>query len=186
MELLKPTNENLMSPKATKPLTEWLIHAARYNRSITYGQAKGKLEGECGFSTIPNQRMGIVAGATMNAILKKVPNAPLLNVLLVQTETGLPGAGVAGYLANRYPSRSWLLTDSTLEQPRWQKSVEHEATKVYGYKGWTEVYKRVYGSKLPTTDDHLTGKERGRYWYWWWWWRRRRTEPQEATTQGDP
>ena len=93
MALIPPTHENLESVQATRPLTAWLIHAARSRRTMTYGQAKQRLEGECDFDVIFHVAVGRVAGAAMNRILKYVPDAPLLNVLLVRADSGLPGSG---------------------------------------------------------------------------------------------
>ena len=42
MALIPATNENLESAKATRPLTEWLIHAAGLRRTMTYGPPVGE------------------------------------------------------------------------------------------------------------------------------------------------
>ena len=81
---IRPTNQNLESGRATKPLTAWLIHAAKSRRTMTYGKAKRLLESDCGFDVVFTVAVGRVAGAAMNRILEAVPDAPLLNVLLVQ------------------------------------------------------------------------------------------------------
>lgn len=127
---------------------------------MTYGQAKRRLEGECGFGVIFTVSMGRVAGAAMNAVLEEVPDATLLNVLLVQSGSGLPGSGAVGYLAGRYPDFRWLRRDSAHKDTRWRELVEHEAARVYEYDHWNEVYRRVYGGRLPAADEDLTGKER--------------------------
>ena len=160
MALIKPTYENLESAKATKPLTAWLIHAARSRRTMTYGQAKRRLEGDCGFGVIFTVLMGRVAGAAMNAILEDVPDAPLLNVLLVQSDSGLPGSGAVGYLANRNPDLRWLRRDNAQKDARWRELVENEAARVYEYARWKEAYRLVFGRRLPAADEDLTGKER--------------------------
>ena len=160
MALIPPTYENLESEKATKPLTGWLIHAARFRRTMTYRQAKRRLEGECGFGVIFTVSIGRAAGAAMNAILEGVPDAPLLNVLLVQSNTGLPGSGAVGYLSSRYPNLRWLRTDGALKDPRWRELVEEEAARVYAYDRWNEVYRLVYGRRLPAAEDDLAGKEK--------------------------
>jgi len=160
MALIQPTYENLESAQATKPLTAWLIHVARSRRTMTYGHAKRRLEGECGFGVIFTVSMGKVAGAAMNAILEEVPDAPLLNVLLVQSDSGLPGSGAVGYLASRYPDQRWLRRDTAHKDTRWRELVEYEAAQVYEYDRWNEVYRIVYGRRLPPADENLTGNER--------------------------
>ena len=160
MALTPPTNEYLTSVKATKPLTEWLIHAAKSHRTLTYGQVKRRLEEQCGFDVIFTISVGKVAGATMNAILDEFPDAPLLNVLLVRVNSGLPGLGVVGYLATRYPGRRWLRGDSVEKHTRWRELVEYEATRVYEYKHWDKVYRQIYGRRLPAIAENLKGSER--------------------------
>ena len=129
MALIPPTNENLDSAKATRPLTAWLIHAARSRRTMTYGQAKRRLECDCGFDVIFGPRIGRVAGMAMNAILEHVPDAPLLNVLLVNSATGLPGSGAVSFLARRYPGRRWLRRDGAYKDTRWRELIEDEAVQ---------------------------------------------------------
>ena len=85
MALIPPTNENLESVRATRPLTEWLIRVAKSGTTMTYGLAKQRLEADCGFDVIFPVAVGRVAGAAMNRILEHVPDAPLLNVLLGKT-----------------------------------------------------------------------------------------------------
>ena len=160
MVLIPPTYENLESVQATKPLTAWLIHAARSRRTMTYGQAKRRLEGECGFDVIFPVAVGRVAGAAMNRILKYVPDAPLLNVLLVQSTTGLPGSGAVGYLKRRYPNIPWLRKVGADKGARWRDLIEKEAARVYGYAHWDEVYRLAYSRRLPAANVDLTGKER--------------------------
>ena len=160
MALIPPTNENLESVQATMPLTAWLIHAARSRRTMTYGQAKRRLEGDCEFGVIFTVTVGKVAGAAMNRILEYVPDAPLLNVLLVQSVTGLPGSGAVGYLASRYSDILWLRRADAHKDARWRDLIEDETARVYGYARWNEVYRLVYGRRLPAADDDLAGNER--------------------------
>ena len=96
----------------------------------------------------------------MNAILEEAPDAPLLNVLLVQARSGLPGSGAVGYLADRYPDLRWLRRDNAPNHTRWRELVEYEAARVYEYTRWNEVYRLVYGRRLPAASEDLTGKER--------------------------
>ena len=160
MALIPPTYENLESVQATRPLTAWLIHAARSRRTMTYGQVKQRLEGECRFDVIFPVAVGRVAGAAMNRILKYFPNAPLLNVLLVQSTTGLPGSGAVGYLARRYPKIRWLRKVGADKDARWRGLIEKEAARVYGYARWNEVYQLAYSRRLPAAKVDSAGKER--------------------------
>ena len=161
MAPIRPTHEHLESAKATKPLTEWLINAARFGTTMTYGQAKRRLEVECGFGVIFTASMGKVAGAAMDAILEKAKDAPLLNVLLVQSDSGLPGSGAAGYLERRYRDRRWLRSDNPHKDTRWGELVDYEAARVYAFGDrWKDVYRLVYGHRLPPAGGDLVDKQR--------------------------
>ena len=158
--VIPANDENLESERATAPLTAWLIHAAKSRGTMTYGQARARLESECGFGAIFTVRIGRVAGVAMNRILEKAPRAPMLNVLLVQTATRLPGSGAAGYLAIRNPGKRWLKGEQAHRHARWRSVVEDEARRVYGYPRWDEVYWKVYGHPLPAAAAEPRGREK--------------------------
>ena len=160
MALIPPTNENLESVRATRPLTEWLISAAKSGTTITYGQAKLRLQSDCGFDVVFPVAVGRVAGTAMNRILDCVPDAPLLNVLLVQSATQLPRSGAVGYLKRRYPDERWLQRAGAHEGARWRDLVEYEAKLVYGYPRWDEVYQLAYRRRLPAAKGGWAGTER--------------------------
>ena len=158
--VIPPNDKNLESERATAPLTVWLIHAAKSRGTMTYGQAKRRLESECGFGDIFTVRIGRVAGVAMNRILEQAPRAPTLNVLLVQAATRLPGSGAAGYLAIRNPGKRWLRGKDAHRHAGWRSVVEEEARRVYGYSRWGEVYRQVYGHPLPGAPAEPPGREK--------------------------
>ena len=160
MPVIQPSNENLTSERATQPLTAWLIHAAKAQRAMTYTDAKRRLENECGFGVIFTVAVGKVAGAAMNRLLECDSNVPLLNVLLVRSDTGLPGSGAVGYLAKRYPNKRWLRKPNAHKDDRWRPLIEEEAARVYAYPHWDELYRKAYRSRLPAPDDDPKGKEK--------------------------
>ena len=160
MPVIQPTTENLTSERATRPLTAWLIYAAKFQRTMTYTDAKRRLENECGFGVIFTVAVGKVAGAAMNKLLECDPNAPLLNVLLVRSDTGLPGSGAVGYLARRYPNRRWLRARNAHKDDRWRTLIEEEAARVYAYPYWDELYRKAYNSRLLPSEDDPKGKEK--------------------------
>ena len=90
MPVIQPTIENLTSKRAIRPLTAWLIHASKSHRTTTYTDVKRRLENECGFGVIFTVATGKVAGAAMDKLLACDANVPLLNVLLVRSDTGRP------------------------------------------------------------------------------------------------
>ena len=160
MTKIPATDENLKK-HATKPLTQWLIDAAKRGRSITYGEAKQRLEAEIGFSYIDPRRVGIPAGALMSDIQnkwsekkkKKWPEkCPLLNILLVQQKTRLPGDGAGPFMARYLNDR-----DLTTKEPkRWRVACKKIAMDVYAFEDWDQVYHHTFDEHLPI----LKGKEK--------------------------
>lgn len=158
MAKIPDTNENLKK-HATKPLMQWLIDAAKRRRSITYGEAKRRLEAEIGFSDIFPTRMGIPAGALMSDIQNKWPEkkkkwpekCPLLNILLVQQSTLLPGDGAGPFMA-RYLNDRDLKSDGFRQKypKRWRDACEKIATDVYAFEDWDQVYHHTFDEHLPT------------------------------------
>src|SRR5687767_2935440 len=103
------TNDNLAA-HALQPVMEWLIPVALDGDTVTYGAIRNRLESEAGFSKVFTTRIGFVAGALMERILSVDPNAPLINVLVVNQEDGLPSKGAGGFMARRFGRRYRLLS----------------------------------------------------------------------------
>ncbi len=136
--MIEPTNDNLRSRIATKPLARWLISAAHEETKLTYGNVQNRLETQCHFGNIGRPtRTGVVAGAMQNEILNFNPKAPLLNVLLVRQDTERLGAGVREYLARRFP-------EGNLED--WNNIYDQAASAVYDYPYWNDLYGDIYGN----------------------------------------
>lgn len=146
---IPPKHANLEDERATAPLTGWLIQAAMGRLTLTYPRAKMRLESECGFDEIFPTLVGRTAGAAMDRIQACDPSVPLLNVLLVSSITGVPGAGAVAYLRERYPREDWLGRRGAHKDPRWRDLIEAEAELVYAYRRWDALYRQVYGSGVP-------------------------------------
>ena len=156
-EMIKPILANLTSRHATEPLTNWLISAAKERKTLTYGEAKHRLETECGFSTIFPPKTGLVAGTAMDTILEHDPMAPLLNVLLVRTDTRLPGEGINGYLRRRFPEANSNDIENNSEFRA--HIVQRAAQCVYSYAGWDDLYRRIYGNNPNPTPIRTAEKD---------------------------
>lgn len=143
-KLIRPTIPNLTQHGAM-PLTRWLIAAANERAAITYGEAKRRLENEHGFSTIFSPMMGRPAGAAMDNILAIDPDAPLINVLLVQQGDRMPGDGAGPYMARRFRRPVLREEDARKRHPEvWRHYFERAAAEVYAYPDWEALYERVY------------------------------------------
>ena len=160
--MIPATRENITGRKATAPLTAWLIAAAKAGSKLTYQEAKQRLEQEQDFDTIFTTEIGVVAGTAMDNILEGEPSAPLLNVLLVRKDTGLPGRGAAGYLARRFPDEPWLNNgEDPSKHQRWMDVVDRAARAVYAYTQWDHVYKRIYYDRLPDSKPTPSAEKDG-------------------------
>ena len=160
--MIKSTTANLTSRAATEPLMHWLISAAKERRTLTYGEAKRRLETECGFSTIFRAgKMGLVAGTAMDMILEQDQTAPLLNVLLVRADTQLPGEGVNGHLRRRFRRAN---PNRIKNDPGFRTHIIQKATReVYAYAGWDDLYMQIYGKKIKPTPIKTAEKDGIRY-----------------------
>lgn len=158
---IQPTIENLRR-YAAPPLAQWLIHAAKRRSSITFGEAKRRLETETGFTAIgPDLRMGVSAGALMDRILIVRPNCPLLNILLVRQDDGMPGEGAGRYMA-KYLSQPRLAQNGFRDKhpKRWRAACDRAARDVYAFRDWDQVYREAFDQPLPAAPTHAKGTER--------------------------
>ena len=165
---MRPTKENLKE-HAAQPVAQWLIHAAKRRSSITYGEAKLRLEREIGFSRIFPPTMGVPAGNLMYRLLDVRPDCPLLNVLLVRQEDRMPGEGAGPFMADYLGDRRLASTGFRDRHPRrWLSACDEIATDVYAFDDWNEVYHDAFGVRLPaptqpqgTENDGIRHARRG-------------------------
>ena len=165
---MRPTKKNLKE-HAAQPLAQWLIHAARRRSSITYGEAKLRLEREIGFSTIFSPTMGVPAGNLMDRMLDVRPGCPPLNVLLVRQEDRMPGEGAGPFMADYLSDRRLASTGFRDRHPRrWRSACDEIATDVYAFDDWNELYRDAFGERLPaptqpqgTENDGIRHARRG-------------------------
>lgn len=159
---IRPTRENLET-LAIKPLMRWLIAAALDNSTVTYGEAKQRLETEVGFTTIFSTKMGRPAGALINRIHEVDPAAPLINVILVNQVDRLPSDGAGSFMARRFGQPSLAKLDARERHPeRWRLAFERAAGEVYAYgeQRWSELFERVFGE--PYASDAIQEERKTR------------------------
>ena len=150
---MRATADNLKQ-HASAPLAQWLIHAAKRRSSVTYGEAKRRLETEFEFDTIFPIMMGIPAGALMRRILEIQPDCPLLNILLVRQKDCMPGEGAGPFMAN-YLEQPRLAKPGyrNKHQQRWRAACDEIATDVYAFKDWERIYRKAFGERLPAATS---------------------------------
>lgn len=154
--------ENLTT-HALKPLMRWLIAVALDESTMTYGEAKDRLEAEEGFSTIFSPMMGKPAGALIWRIQQVEPKAPLINVLLVAQKDRLPGEGTGYFFAKRFRRPELEAPDFKKNHPdEWERVFEKAANEVYQYslEGWLDLYERVFETSLSPGEIEKERKKR--------------------------
>jgi hypothetical protein len=155
------TNQNLIQ-HGLAPTMRWLIAAALDGATMTYGEVKHRLETETGFSTVFATRIGLVAGELMDHIQVVEPDAPLINVLVVNQKDRMPSKGAGSYMATRF--RNPKLASKSYKQrypASWREHFERAAAEVYAYSPaeWLALYERVFGGGL---NDIVIEAERDR------------------------
>ncbi len=156
------TNENLRE-FALEPTMRWLIATALDGGTMTYGEVKQKLEEEAGFSTIFATRIGHVAGELMYRIQQVVPDAPLINVLVVNQQDRQPSKGAGGFMANRFGIKKLAADDAKQKHPRvWKETFERAAAEVYKYGAdeWSDLFQRVFNTPLSIEQIEQKRDER--------------------------
>lgn len=146
---MRPTKQNLRR-HAAKPLTRWLIRAAKDRSFVTYGQAKRRLETEAGFTTIFSAHMGVPAGELMYRIQDIMPDCPLLNVLLVQQGDKMPSEGAGPFMADYIGNPRLADPEFRTQDPQtWRAVYDRIARAVYAFDAWDGVYEDTFGEPLP-------------------------------------
>ncbi|MCR6633090.1 MAG: hypothetical protein NVV74_25300 [Magnetospirillum sp.] len=159
-QVIAATDENLLAC-AVEPMTRWLMAAALERRRITYSEVRKRLEDEYHLSSIFTTRLGKPAGELMNRLLEEDAATPLLNVLLVRSDTLLPGSGAGYYMAPRFGEKKLAEKDAPTKYPElWQHFCEKAAEEVYAYKGWPALYRRLYRKKMVIEPLEAKGTEK--------------------------
>lgn len=82
-----------------EPTFRYLLPVTAANTTITYGQIADALQVDLDIDgNVFPTHIGAVVGTLMERIHQVEPNAPLINVLVVNQNTGQPGVGADGFL----------------------------------------------------------------------------------------
>ena len=147
--LLPSTNDNLRQ-YAMKPLAQWLIHAAKHQETITYGEVKQRLQEEIGFRPMHWTRPGNPAEQLMDRMLEVRRQCPPLNTLLVRKADNMPSDGAGRFMAD-------YLGDDRLAEKGFRKENIHEwgskfetiKNDIFAFRHWDQVYDAAFGESLP-------------------------------------
>ena len=139
----------------SQPLATWLIEAALARDTLTYGEAKGRLQKELKIDgEIFSTHMGGPAGRLMHDMLSEDPTAPLLNVILVRQDDRMPGEGAGGFMAKRFSERALSREGIRAKKPElWRRYFERAASEVYAYPYWRELFQKTYKETFKDSDQ---------------------------------
>jgi len=134
-----------------------LVDAASKSKTITYGDVQHRIENEIGgrFSSIAAEHIGGVAGSLMHKIEEAYPDKPPppINALVVNGTKKLPGDGVEDFLHKYLKGRKYKRMSD--KSKRKLVAVIHE--RIWGYKDWTGVARRVFdlnfAEKAPVEEE---------------------------------
>lgn len=140
---------------AIEPTMRRLIAVALDGDTVTYGDIKHMLETEEDFSTVFATRIGFVAGALMEHLQKVDPQAPLINVLVVNQVDRQPSKGAGSFMAARFGIPKLAENRAKERYPNlWEETYQRAAAEVYAYgpEDWAILFEKAFANKL-TLDD---------------------------------
>jgi hypothetical protein len=135
----------------------YLLPVVAGQTTITYGQIAAMLQRDLALGgRVFSTHIGGVAGSLMDRIHEVDRDVPLINVLVVNVNTGGPGVGADGYL------RKWFGQKGRLSKARKAELVANAAREVYAYSKWDAVFRKVFLSEPPSSDPNtlIAGTER--------------------------
>lgn len=142
---MRGTNENF-DEVAVSLIARWLIEVAQRGETLTYGEAKRRLETFYGFDTLFPTRIGWPTGRMMERIWERFPDAPPLNMLMVRADDGLPGDGATSFLQT-YTGNDRLNRTTPTGQisNAWLNALQESISAVRQYPDWENVFQAVFG-----------------------------------------
>lgn len=143
--------DDVLWEHATAPLMRILIARVAQRSDISYDAARLYVEESASISRIFTTRMGHVAGNLINQIHSVVPNAPLINTLVVSQKDRTPSKGAGSFMASRFGKPKLGRDDAKEQYPElWKKTYNKAAEEVYdlGVAEWLNIYEKVFGAKL--------------------------------------
>lgn len=138
-----------LAKDGAKPLARWLIAAVQNQDTLTYGEAKQRLEILLGISNIFPIHMGDPAGQLMDLIHGVEPGAPLLNTLLVRESDKIPGDGVGSYMAKKFKVPKLAEQGARKKyKDDWCEYFEQAKSEVMSFEHWPELFEKAFNEEF--------------------------------------
>lgn len=145
-----PYTVDLLRREGIEPTMILLLDRLQKRATVNYGEIARMLPRRLGLrnTKIFPTHIGAVAGTLMDRILEQFPSAPLINLLVVNQDTGLPSRGCFFYLdgyLNAEPG-----TAERMPQEKRTALILKLWQEVYAYGQWQQVFKSLFGH-LPVS-----------------------------------
>jgi hypothetical protein len=137
---------DLCSDEGLRHTFGYLLPVVNANATITYGEIAAKLANDLRIAgSVFPIHIGWVVGRLMRRILAIDDAAPLVNVLVVNQESGEPSNGADGFLRERFN----LPEKRLIPEQRRRELLAKEAKNVYAFKSWPRLYRRLFKHHQP-------------------------------------
>lgn len=136
---------DLLRTQGIEPAMLLLLDRIEKRATVTYGEIARMLPQQLGLidTKVFPPHIGAVAGTLMDRIQEHFPAAPLINLLIVNQDTGLPSSGCFSYLDGRWGTATGTAAAMPPEQRnRWIRKLWQE---VYAYGEWRKVFRTLFG-----------------------------------------
>lgn len=138
-----------LETEGLEPAFQVLLRRAPIGQRVTYGTVASHLENKLGIPQVFPVHIGGVAGALMRRIWEVAPDAPPINMLVVNGDNWEPGEGSDGFL------KDWFGLSAVQLSRQREAYVQQAINQVRSYRGWTNVYRKLFRRSLvpdPSLD----------------------------------
>jgi hypothetical protein len=141
--------DDLCSDQGLRCTFSYLLPVTHAGATITYGEIASRLAEDLQTDgRVFPVHVGHVVGTLMERILSANDTTPVINVLVVNQGTGQPGEGADGFLRRRFH----LPAERAIDDQHRRRLVAQAAEAVYAFKGWPQLYRRLFKEAPPPAD----------------------------------
>jgi hypothetical protein len=129
--------------RGPEPTMELLLSRIPKRAIASYGEIARMLQSQLGVkSRIFPVHIGAVAGELMDLILRKSPDAPLINLLVVAEGNGLPSRGCYGYIERRRRLPKGSVEKMASSERK--ALIDDLSREVFDYDKWAPIFRGVF------------------------------------------
>jgi hypothetical protein len=132
-----------LTARGIEPTMLLLLDRVQKRATVNYGEIARMLPPKLGITRVFSTHIGKVAGELMDRIHARYTNVPLINLLVVNQGTGLPGEGCNWYLDQLLEVPSG--TAKNMPNAKRTSLIHSVWEEVYSYPKWEAVFKGIFG-----------------------------------------